>query len=102
MTLCRLCGQPIKFEMNENGKWVPYDLDGVNHFNTCPEIKRRRELYRKNNDAQEYFFTCNCDCGCENRVENKGDKCLFCWAEHKQNLEVKHGKQKDKERDQAY
>lgn len=47
MSQCRLCQQPIKFEQNENDKWVPLNSDGTSHFESCPEIRRRRELYFK-------------------------------------------------------
>lgn len=45
MTICKLCGLEIKFEINANGRWEPFDLNGVSHFSTCTELKRRRELY---------------------------------------------------------
>jgi hypothetical protein len=35
---CKGCGNPIRWVQHlDNGKMAPYDLDGVNHFVTCPD-----------------------------------------------------------------
>ncbi|MHA1409324.1 MAG: hypothetical protein ACTSQY_03210 [Candidatus Odinarchaeia archaeon] len=47
MAICKLCGAQIDFKINSNGKWEPFDKTGVSHFQTCPEIIRRRELYSR-------------------------------------------------------
>lgn len=33
---CKLCPAPIVFVVHRNGRKTPYDLDGTNHFITCP------------------------------------------------------------------
>lgn len=34
---CRGCSQAIFWVRHANGKAVPYDADGTNHFATCPQ-----------------------------------------------------------------
>ena len=40
-TLCRNCGQPIRFRELQSGKFLPIDEDGGNHFLTCPSRPKR-------------------------------------------------------------
>ena len=35
MSTCRKCGQPLAFKRNENGKMVPTNPDGSDHFDIC-------------------------------------------------------------------
>ncbi len=36
--VCKGCGAPIRWVHHvDTGKHTPYDLDGVNHFVTCPD-----------------------------------------------------------------
>ena len=39
MVECNKCGANIKWS-KEEGRWVPMDLDGKCHFDTCPKRKR--------------------------------------------------------------
>lgn len=39
---CRGCGQPIAWARTPAGRSAPLDLDGTNHFATCPEADRFR------------------------------------------------------------
>ena len=50
-TPCRLCGRPILWLFDANGKLKPYDADvkGRSHFTTCPEW---REMCRKRDEAR--------------------------------------------------
>lgn len=44
---CTGCQRGIYWVRHKNGKKAPYDLDGVNHFVTCPqahEFRRRSAL----------------------------------------------------------
>jgi hypothetical protein len=40
---CRGCQAPIWWVEHKNGKLVPYDETGINHFATCPQ----REQFRR-------------------------------------------------------
>lgn len=48
MPICRACGVQIQWHKNENGKLVPYTLDGMNHFIDCPH----RKEFRKRDEQQ--------------------------------------------------
>ena len=39
---CRSCNAPIEWRENANGNWEPLNLNGVSHFETCPEAKNWR------------------------------------------------------------
>ena len=39
---CRLCGQLIYFVKLNSGWTAPYGSDGINHFENCPEYRKRR------------------------------------------------------------
>ena len=49
MAQCQRCKQEIKWEKNDNDNWVPLNLDGVNHFETCPYSKEFRNKKVKGN-----------------------------------------------------
>ena len=54
MATCKACGAKIEWLMNDKGKWVPYDLNGVNHFNTCPDAKVFRGKHFTNDNTKDY------------------------------------------------
>ena len=38
---CRFCGKRL-YLVNANGKTIPYTAEGINHFEDCPEFRKRR------------------------------------------------------------
>lgn len=39
---CRACGKQLTFVRTPQGRLAPYEADGTNHFETCPEAERFR------------------------------------------------------------
>lgn len=53
---CKGCGTPLAFCRNTRGVLVPYQLDGVNHFITCPkrdQFKSAGPKDRRENPVQQ-------------------------------------------------
>jgi hypothetical protein len=52
---CRACGRPI-FWVRHLGKEqpVPYDLDGLNHFASCPRADQFRKKKEKENGSDTH------------------------------------------------
>ena len=42
MSKCKKCHAVLKWGMSPNGKWIPMDLNGTCHFDTCPHAKEFR------------------------------------------------------------
>ena len=40
------CGADVMWVQHLNGKRISYDLDGANHFNSCPDTPTVRRLRR--------------------------------------------------------
>jgi len=49
MTTCKSCGANIEWHRSPLGRWVPYDLNGNCHFDTCPQAKKWRGKGSENN-----------------------------------------------------
>lgn len=43
---CKLCPAAIMWVLHRNGRKTPYDLDGTNHFVTCPFRDRFKTAVR--------------------------------------------------------
>jgi len=43
LTKCRLCGRNICFVPTEKGRLMPTNVDGSNHFATCPAKPERKK-----------------------------------------------------------
>ena len=53
MANCKSCGVNIEWRQSESGQWIPYDLNGTCHFETCPQAKKWRD-YRRANETIPY------------------------------------------------
>lgn len=40
MNTCKYCGKPVEWDVNANGKTVPFDRDGTPHHRTCRAFHR--------------------------------------------------------------
>ncbi len=47
---CRTCGEPIIWRETNNGKYIPMNLNGVCHFETCPHANQWRGQHNMNQD----------------------------------------------------
>lgn len=45
MSECRRCSQTLRWRELPNGRWLPLDADGANHFTTCT-ARPKRDLPR--------------------------------------------------------
>lgn len=59
MSNCRSCGEKIKWVESPNGKHIPYNLNGICHFETCPQAPkwRKRENQSIGRRAGKYSDT---------------------------------------------
>lgn len=53
MSKCRSCGIEIEWHKSENDRWIPYDINGTCHFESCPDAKDWRKNY-DNDDTVDY------------------------------------------------
>lgn len=44
MATCKSCGANIEWHKSPLGKWIPHDLNGTCHFDTCPQSKQWRGM----------------------------------------------------------
>jgi len=47
MPTCKSCGAEIEWQKSANDKWIPHDLNGQCHFDTCPDAKKFRKTHHK-------------------------------------------------------
>ena len=53
MAQCKDCQAEITWVQSENGRWIPQDIDGTCHFDSCPARRDQRER-RKREDRSDY------------------------------------------------
>lgn len=55
MSKCNSCGAEIKWRENANNRWEPLNMNGVSHFETCPQAKewRARKIRKEKADHVE-------------------------------------------------
>ncbi len=54
MTKCKKCKASIIWERNSNDKWIPLNLDGSLHFDTCLYAKEFRNKHFNQNNFHDY------------------------------------------------
>ena len=53
MAQCKSCKATIQW-VERNNRWVPHDLDGRNHFETCPDADKFRKKQQSEDEACDY------------------------------------------------
>ena len=56
MAYCKYCGAKIEWAENENGKKIPVNVNGDNHFRTCKrfhQLKAEKESARKEREREK-------------------------------------------------
>ena len=47
MTICNKCGRNIIWKKTPDGKFIPYNLDDICHFDTCKPNQQVIEWFKK-------------------------------------------------------